>query len=101
MSYRNSTTGAVVILAQHGTVLPNETIGFADRARGRRACTDDVFYLFSITKTFTAAAVLACIDRGELTFTTPVATIIPEFAVRGKHRVTIGHLLTPYRWHVV
>jgi len=47
-----------------------------------------------VTKTFTAAAVLARVDCGEIMLTTPVAEIIPEFAVRGKQRVTIGNLLT-------
>lgn len=31
--------GAVVILAQHGTVLLNAAIGFTGRARERLACT--------------------------------------------------------------
>jgi CubicO group peptidase (beta-lactamase class C family) len=86
--------GAVVVLAQRGSIVLHEAIGFAHRASGRRAQQDDVFALFSVTKTFTAAAVLACVDRGEIMLTTPVAEIIPEFAVRGKQRVTIGNLLT-------
>jgi CubicO group peptidase (beta-lactamase class C family) len=86
--------GAVVLLAHRGTIVLHESIGFAERASGRRARKDDVFYLFSVTKALTAATVLARIDRGEITLTTPVGEVIPEFAVRGKRRVTIGHLLS-------
>jgi CubicO group peptidase (beta-lactamase class C family) len=86
--------GAVVLVAGRGQVALHEAVGFAERSSGRHAAPDDVFHLFSITKTFTATAVLQCIDRGRLMLTTPVAEIIPEFAANGKQRVTIAQLLT-------
>ncbi|MBW2314099.1 MAG: beta-lactamase family protein [Deltaproteobacteria bacterium] len=86
--------GGVVLVARHGEVVLHEAIGFAERASGRAAQLDDVFNLFSVTKTFTAIAVLQCVDRGEIQLHTPVAELIPEFAVKGKQRVTITHLLT-------
>ncbi|MEW6440126.1 MAG: serine hydrolase domain-containing protein [bacterium] len=86
--------GAVVILAQRGKVLLHEAIGFAERESGRRMRHEDVFYLMSVTKALTGVSVLACVDRGQILLTTPVAEVIPEFGVRGKHRVTIAHLLT-------
>lgn len=86
--------GAVVLLGHRGRVLVEKAIGFAHRESDRRMRADDVFLIFSVTKTMTAAAVLACIDRGDVALTTPVAQVIPEFAQRGKQRVTIGNLLT-------
>jgi len=86
--------GAVVLVARRGEVALHQAVGFAERASGRAARTDDVFCLFSVTKTFTAAAVLARVDRGEIQLTTPVAEVIPEFGVKGKQRVTVAHLLT-------
>lgn len=86
--------GAVVLMARHGNVALHEARGFAERATGRMLRTDDVFCIFSVTKTLTAATVLARIDRGELALTTPVAEIIPEFGIRGKQRVTVAQLLT-------
>jgi CubicO group peptidase (beta-lactamase class C family) len=86
--------GAVVLAARAGEVALHEAVGFAERASERRASTDDVFHLFSVTKTFTAALVLRCIERGEILLTTRVAEIIPEFAAKGKHRVTVAQLLT-------
>ncbi|MBW2274665.1 MAG: beta-lactamase family protein [Deltaproteobacteria bacterium] len=85
--------GAVVLAARRGQVALHEAVGFAERASGREAKTDDVFHLFSVTKTFTTAAVLRCVDRGDLRLTTPVADIIPEFGVKGKQRVTVAQLL--------
>ena len=86
--------GAVVLVARRGRIALHEAVGFAERASGRRARTDDVFCLFSVTKTFTAATVLSRVDRGEIQLTTPVAEVIPEFGVKGKQRVTVAHLLT-------
>jgi CubicO group peptidase (beta-lactamase class C family) len=85
--------GAVVLVARGGQVAVHEAIGWADRAERRRARTDDVFFIYSITKTLTTAAVLARIDRGELALTTPVADVLPEFGTKGKQRVTVAQLL--------
>jgi CubicO group peptidase (beta-lactamase class C family) len=86
--------GAVALVARRGQIAFHEAIGYAERASSRAARTDDVFCLFSVTKTFTAAAVLARVDRGEIRLTTPVADVIPEFGVKGKQRVTVAQLLT-------
>jgi len=86
--------GAVVIVARNGEIALHESLGFAERASGRPSQTEDVFCLFSVTKTLTAATVLQCIDRGELALTTRVADIIPEFGCKGKQRVTVAQLLT-------
>ena len=86
--------GAVFVVARGGKAVMHEAIGFTDRASGRVARTDDVFLIFSITKALTAAAALIRIDRGELSLTTKVADIIPEFGCKGKHRITIAQLMS-------
>ncbi|MCP4038829.1 MAG: beta-lactamase family protein, partial [bacterium] len=85
--------GAVVLVARHGKIAMHEALGYAERDGGRQANTDDVFHLFSVTKTMTAIAVLRYVDRGDLQLTTPVAEIIPEFAAKGKQRITVAQLL--------
>ncbi|TMA77188.1 MAG: beta-lactamase family protein [Deltaproteobacteria bacterium] len=91
---RESYDGAVALVARRGAIALHEAFGFANRDAARPAHCDDVFCLFSITKTLTAVTVLARIERGELALTTPVADVIPEFGNRGKQRITIFHLLT-------
>ena len=86
--------GAVAIVARGGRVVLHEAIGFAERASNRPMRVDDVFYLFSVTKAMTATAILSRVDRGEFALTTRIAEIIPEFASKGKQRVTIAQLLT-------
>ena len=91
---REQYDGAVVLVARGGRVVLYQALGFAERASRRIMQEDDVFYLFSITKALTASAILARVDRGQLALTTRVAEIIPEFASKGKQRVTIAQLLT-------
>lgn len=86
--------GAVVLVARGGQVALHEAVGWADRANRRRAKVDDVFSIFSVTKTLTTAAVLTRVDRGELALTTPIAEVLPEFGNRGKQRITVAQLLT-------
>lgn len=85
--------GAVVLVARRGEVALHEAIGLAEKASGREAVTDDVFHVFSISKTFTASAALVLADRGALRLTDPVAEFIPEFAAKGKQRVTVSQLI--------
>ncbi len=85
--------GAVTIVAVGGKVVFDEATGFADRLGGRVMRRDSVFPIFSIAKAISAVAVLQQVERGRVRLNTPVCEIIPEFARRGKQRVTIGHLL--------
>ncbi len=54
---------------------------------------DHLHRIGSITKVFTAHAVLGLRDRGLLDIDAPVATYLPEFAPEGGERVTIRHIL--------
>ena len=86
--------GAVILVARGGQIVCHQAFGQTDLAQRRAARTDDIFLLMSLTKSFTAAAVLQLIDQGRLSLHTKVAEVIPEFGTKGKQRVTIFHLLT-------
>ncbi len=86
--------GAAFLVARDGVVVMHGAIGHTDLERKRVADKDDVFFVMSITKQLTTATVLMRIDRGELSLTTRVAEIIPEFGIKGKQNITVKHLLT-------
>jgi len=86
--------GAVVMVAQGGKILLDVVLGYADRARGREMQKDDVFAIFSVSKSITAVAALQQVERGLLHINQPVADLIPEFGVKGKQRITLGNLLS-------
>lgn len=92
--------GANIIVARHGQIGYEASIGWADKENERRASPDDVYRVFSLTKAFTNVMVLQAIDRGILSLTTKVVDLIPEFYGRDRFRsgrkdkINLGHLLT-------
>lgn len=85
--------GAVILVARRGEIVLHEAIGFADRAASKPMQQNSVFVTMSIFKQMVAAAVLQRIDRGEISFTTQVREVIPEYAANGKGATTVGDLL--------
>lgn len=92
--------GARIIVARHGEVALDATLGWADRAAGRALEADSVFRVLSLTKAFTNALVYQAIGEGRLALSTRVVDIIPEFygsdrfRAGRKDRVNLAHLLT-------
>jgi CubicO group peptidase (beta-lactamase class C family) len=86
--------GAVTIVGVDGKVVFEDATGFADRHAGVAMRRDSVFPVFSISKALNAVLVLQRVERGEASLNTFVSEIIPEFAARGKQRITIGQLLS-------
>ena len=58
------------------------------------ARTDTIYDLASISKVFTATAVLQHVEQGLLGLDDLVADHLPRFAENGKNQVTVQHLLT-------
>jgi len=71
-----------------------DAVGYAARESARKLKTDDVLWIMSITKAYTAVAVLMAVDQGRFALSTPVCEIIPEFGTKGKKSITPWHLLT-------
>ncbi|MFO0983430.1 MAG: serine hydrolase domain-containing protein [Planctomycetota bacterium] len=67
--------------------------GYADVENGVPATPETVYRIGSITKQFTAAAILSLRAEGKLALDDPLTRHLPEFPTRG-HQVTIHHLLT-------
>ncbi|HZQ46248.1 MAG TPA: serine hydrolase domain-containing protein, partial [Verrucomicrobiae bacterium] len=91
--------GAVTVVVTRDRVVHLDTAGFADLARRKPMRTDTVFYIASMTKPVTAAAVLMLQDEGKLNVSDPVSKFIPEFAAlktpSGRPaNLTIARLLT-------
>jgi len=58
---------------------------------------DTLFQIGSITKTFTATALMRLVEHGRVSLDAPVRTYLPDLRLRDEHvaaRVTLRHLLT-------
>ena len=72
--------GAVTVVVARDKVLHLEASGLADIAAKRPMTPDTLFWIASMTKPVTGAAILMLQDEGKLTVTDPVAKYLPEFA---------------------
>ncbi len=85
-------SGAVLV-AKDGTVLLKKAYGLADRETNQPYTTDMVSCIGSVTKQFTAAAVLKLEMEGRLTVSDPIAKYLPGVPP-DKSAITIHQLLT-------
>jgi CubicO group peptidase (beta-lactamase class C family) len=81
-----------VLVASGGEILINEGYGFADVAGGRANSPDTQQRIGSLTKQFTAAAILLLQERGLLDVNDAVSAYLPGYP--GGDQITIHQLLT-------
>ena len=72
--------GLAALIVDHGKVVLDKGYGFTDLDRKTAITTDTVFEIGSLSKQFTAAAVLRLVDEGKLKLSDRVATYLPERA---------------------
>jgi CubicO group peptidase (beta-lactamase class C family) len=82
-----SVSAAVVV---RGETVYEQAIGVADAQTGRKASPDTQYRIGSITKTFTAAAVLGLCDEGKLSLDDPLGAHVPE---AGDRPLTLRRML--------
>ncbi|NIL99952.1 MAG: serine hydrolase [Acidobacteria bacterium] len=85
--------GAAVIAVRGGEVVYRGARGMADLENGLPLTPESVFRLGSITKQFTAAAILLLVERGELSLSDRLTEFLPDYPVHDP-QITIEHLLT-------
>ncbi|MEQ2529513.1 serine hydrolase [Bacillaceae bacterium CLA-AA-H227] len=95
--------GAVTLVARAGKIVKHDAYGYAaqytdgnfsEMEKPIPMKKDTIFDLASISKIFTATAVMILFEKGLFELDDPVAKHIPEFAANGKDNVTIRQLLT-------
>lgn len=85
--------GACVMAMDHGKLVFEHAEGLAD-IESKTACTPATnFRMASVSKQFTATAILLLVDRGKLSLEDPLTKFFPGFPDYGK-RITVKHLLT-------
>jgi CubicO group peptidase (beta-lactamase class C family) len=76
---RAGTPGATILIAKHGHTIYRHAYGLGDRGENRRPATVDTEYeIGSITKQFTAAAMLQLQEAGKLHLVDKVSTYLPN-----------------------
>ena len=91
--YTGAVPGASVLVLRNGKVAFEKTYGLADLESGTPATPQTNYRLASVTKQFTAAAIMILEQRGALSYDDPISrhlASLPPWA----ERVTIRQLLT-------
>ena len=84
--------GGAFMVARKGQVLYQKAFGKANIELGVDLTPENVFQLGSMTKQFTAVAVLLLEQQGKLKVSEPISKYIPDYPAGDK--ITIHHLLT-------
>src|SRR5216683_3058830 len=84
--------GAALLVIDHGERLYSECYGLADLESQRPITADSSFYLASISKQFTAMAIMLLAERGKLSFDDRLLAYFPRFPSWGAE-ITLRHML--------
>lgn len=90
--YSDSCPGASILVCRDGKIIFNSFLGFANLETKTKTDSKTNFRLASVTKQFTAAAVLILVQRGLLSLDAKLTQIFQEFPAYGK-KITIKNLL--------
>lgn len=95
---RGVVPGAAALVARGGRIAGEAYVGFANRAEQRRASSETIWALASITKPVTATAVMLLVERGLFALDEPLVDLLPEFADApetpyDRRAVTLRHVL--------
>ena len=91
--------GAAALVARGGRIVGETYVGLANRTENRPVDSSTIWGLASITKPFTATAVMQLVEHGVLSLDEPAYRYLPDFldapeTAFNRRHVTLRHLLT-------
>jgi len=95
-SYDNYHFNGHVLVVHHGRIIFNNFIGYADFETRDTLKSESIYQLASVSKQFTAMAVMILKEKGKLDFDDKMVAYIPELAGDRYHyydSISIRHLL--------
>ncbi|MEJ8843881.1 serine hydrolase [Lacibacter sp. H375] len=89
--FKSGEPGATAIVVRKGQVIYKKAIGMADMELNVPLQADMIFRIGSITKQFTAVAILQLAEQGKLSLQDDIKKFVPELTF--KENITVEHLL--------
>ena len=91
-------TGLSVALVDDQEMVWAEGFGFSDKENGVKATPQTVYGVASVSKLFTATAIMQLAENGKLDIDQPLQTYIPEFSINsrftGSAPITLRNVMT-------
>jgi len=91
--FKTNEPGGVISIFKNGNEIYKKAFGLANLESTIPMNSDMVFEIGSITKQFTAVAILQLVEQGKLHLNDPIFQYLPDYPVHGK-QITIHQLLT-------
>ena len=91
-NYKDDMPGATILVAKNGKAIYRKAVGKSSLELDVNMIPENVFMLASITKQFTAVAILMLEEQGKLSLNDPITKFIPDYPTNGK-TITVHHLL--------
>lgn len=91
--YKAGQPGAALLVKKDGSILVRKGYGLADLELGVAIEPDMIFRIGSMTKQFTAVAILMLMEQGKLALNDPLTKFLPDYPTQGR-TITVEHLLT-------
>ena len=85
--------GCTALVTRKGQIIYQKAFGMANLELGVPMQPDNVFRIGSLTKQFTAIAILQLMEQGKLALQDEITRFVPNFPTQGK-KITIEELLT-------
>lgn len=86
--------GAAVLIMKGDSILYDKGFGLANLETGAKIDGNTPMNIASISKQFTAVAVLQLVQEGKISLEDPVSRFFPEFKNGIWEEITVGHLLS-------
>ena len=91
--YPDKNSGASALVMKKGKVVYRKAFGMANIEVGVEMTPEHIFRIGSITKQFTAVAILQLMEAGKLSLQDDITKFLPDYPTHG-HTITVEHLLT-------
>ena len=91
--FLSNSPGATFLISNKGEIIYNKAFGLANLELNVAMQIDNVFEIGSMTKQFTAIAILMLYEKGKVSLDDEITQYIPDYPTNG-HQITIHHLLT-------
>jgi CubicO group peptidase (beta-lactamase class C family) len=92
----SGTIGMSVAVVDNDKIVYSESFGYADKDSKKKVTDSTAFMIGSITKLFTATAIMQLVEASKVALDSPITTYIPEFTISKRftsRAVTVRDLL--------
>ncbi len=91
--YRKGDFNGTILVAENGNIIYDSALGFANLVSREPLTDSSAFYLASVSKQFTAMAIMMLKEQNKLSYHDTLTKFFPEFPAYA-NKITIRHLLT-------